>query len=472
MNMREQRTIVDGVDFGSVFQFHTIFGAIANSMRPARLIIGLGMVLVIVATGRLWDSMAGAQGVIFNQAISVETIQQQRKFSIAQSATALGHVAPDESSGWSVQDAQVHLIESWKDFLFEGEVSQAERSEIERIYLELEEVRPRGPFESSSIYVSNAWTNIVDAGLNLDPVEMWRGIVSIVWELPQHLWQGGFHWFISVYGFILIYVLCIGGGALSRMQACSHSRAHRLSMREAIDFSLFRAKPLLIAIIGPAMFVASITIMIMIMGLVFMNIPLLNIVGGVLYGISLLLGFLVAVIAVGYATCFGMLIPAVVVEDCSGGEAIQRSYAYLFSRTLHFAGYLSVLIVSLILGFIFVRFIANLTLDLTANLVGTLTFNNSLQGAGSVRDSAIPVVGNAWYESSAAGLIHIWETGVHYLKVGWFFSGFFSASTMLYLLMRKTCDGQDTRDIWWQGLIQGTNVPENYDSDDFSSKID
>jgi hypothetical protein len=44
--------------------------------------------------------------------------------------------------------------------------------------------------------------------------------------------------------------------------------------------------------------------------------------------------------------------------------------------------------------------------------------------------------------------------------IGWLFSGFFSASAMLYLLMRKKCDGQDSRDIWWSGLIQGTNIPE------------
>ena len=66
---------------------------------------------------------------------------------------------------------------------------------------------------------------------------MWQGLVAIVWDLPQLLWRGGYHWFISVYGFILIYVLCIGGGAIARMQACWHARSHRLGMNDAIDFS-------------------------------------------------------------------------------------------------------------------------------------------------------------------------------------------------------------------------------------------
>jgi hypothetical protein len=44
--------------------------------------------------------------------------------------------------------------------------------------------------------------------------------------------------------------------------------------------------------------------------------------------------------------------------------------------------------------------------------------------------------------------------------VGWLFSGFFSASVMVYLLMRYACDRQDTHDIWWDGMIVGTSIAE------------
>jgi len=27
--------------------------------------------------------------------------------------------------------------------------------------------------------------------------------------------------------------------------------------------------------------------------------------------------------------------------------------------------------------------------------------------------------------------------------------------------MRKNCDGQDTRDIWWHGVEQGTAIPRD-----------
>ena len=107
-----------------------------------------------------------------------------------------------------------------------------------------------------------------------------------------------------------------------------------------------------------------------------------------------------------------------------------------------------------------VRLVTNLTLDLTANLVGSWTFNGSLQNAGALKESVVPVVSIAWYETTAGWLVNAWETILHDMMIGWVFSGFFSMSTMLYLLMRRACDEQDSRDIWWKGLVQGTNVPE------------
>ena len=460
MSRRDHRTFVDGVDFGSIFQFQTIFRAIASSMQPSRLIIGLGMVLVLLITGRLWDNNSGVDAISLDQSIEIGVLKQARELSIAQSVTALGHTAPEGSIDWSVPQAQNHLLEAWKDYVFEGDVSAADHEEFERMYIELERVRPKGPFEATTNYVADSWNGIVDASLQLDPVGMWQGTVAIVWELPQLLWKGGYHWFISIYGFILIVVLCVGGGAIARMQACWHARSHRLSMNDAIDYSLSRWRALVLAVVGPAMLVASITIVLMVMGLVLLNIPWLNLIGGLLYGISLLLGFLVAMIAVGYAVCFPMLIPAVVVENCGGGEAVQRSYSYILTRAIQFAGYLFVLIVSLVLGFVLVRLVTNLTLDLTANLVGSWTFNSSMHHAGSLKDAAVPLVSIAWYESSTGWLINLWESVLHNIMIGWMFSGFFSTSTMLYLLMRRACDEQDTRDIWWKGLIQGTNVPE------------
>jgi len=460
MPRREQRTIVDGVDFGSVFQFQTIIGAIASSMQPARLIIGLMMVLVLFGAGKLWDSVAGPTDASWHLNQEPEDLEELRRLSIAQAATALGQVAPAKAHEWDVLQAQKHLIEAWEDFVYEAPPKASDTQEFEQVYLALEEVRQRGVFESSAMYMSDAWNSMVDGALDFDVVAMWKGVVAIVWELPQLLWNGGYHWFISVYGFLLVYVLCIGGGAIARMQASQHARQQQLTIQEAIGFSFRRWRASMIAVVAPAMFVTSLSILLLLGGLILMNVPMLNLIGGILYGVALLIGRFIAVIAVGYSASFPMLIPAVMVENCSGGESVQRSYAYLFSRAMHYLGYAIVLVVSLVLGYLVIRLIATLTLDLTASLVGTWTMNSSLHAAGAIQEHAIPSVGLAWYENATGALISLWETIVYDSMVGWIFSGFFSASTMMYLLMRNVCDGQPTKDIWWEGLISGTNVPQ------------
>ena len=73
MHRRDHRTFVDGVDFGSIFQVQTIFRAIASSMEPSRLIIGLGMVLVLMSTGRLWDMQSGVDAITLDQSIDIDT---------------------------------------------------------------------------------------------------------------------------------------------------------------------------------------------------------------------------------------------------------------------------------------------------------------------------------------------------------------------------------------------------------------
>ncbi|MBC8523288.1 MAG: hypothetical protein ISR75_07165 [Phycisphaerales bacterium] len=461
--MREQKTIVDGVDFDKVFRFPSIITAIASSMQPARLLIGFMMVIVIMASGRLWDSFAPSLSVPLGSAGDELVLNQQRQLAIAESGTALGKTAPEDLKEWSVQDAQSHLLSAWSVHKASGSVSQEDRDEFKRLYLALESVRQLGPFESSAIYVTGEWNKIVDSSLNLDAVGSWRGLVAIVWELPQLLWSAGHHWFISIYGFVLLLVVSIGGGGISRMQATQHARGDRLSVANAIQYSCQRWRASLLGLTAPGMLVAGVSVGLVLFGFGFFNIPVLNLIGGILYGLALVFGFLIAIVAIVYAVCWPMLVPAVAVENCEGGEAIQRSFAYTMARPLHLLGYCAVLVVGLVLGFILVRLLANLTLDFTANLVDAWSFNASLGNAGALSNDVIPAVGLTWHESTTSSVIILWETVVQDLMAGWLFSGFFSASVMVYLLMRYACDRQDTHDIWWEGMIVGTSVAEPSD---------
>ena len=88
-----------------------------------------------------------------------------------------------------------------------------------------------------------------------------------------------------------------------------------------------------------------------------------------------------------------------------------------------------------------------MTLRITANLVDAGTLNDSLRSTGTLQEGTVPAVGLAWYESGAGYVIQLWETLIRCLMAGWVFSGFFSMSMMVYLLMRKAYDKRDTLEV-------------------------
>jgi hypothetical protein len=64
-----------------------------------------------------------------------------------------------------------------------------------------------------------------------------------------------------------------------------------------------------------------------------------------------------------------------------------------------------------------------------------------------------------WHSRWAASAIAFWQALVLCLVAAYVFSFFFTASTKLYLLMRRAVDGQDIEEIWRPGLVPGTLSP-------------
>jgi hypothetical protein len=55
--------------------------------------------------------------------------------------------------------------------------------------------------------------------------------------------------------------------------------------------------------------------------------------------------------------------------------------------------------------------------------------------------------------------VGFWQGLIIMLVAAYIIAYLFSASTMIYLLMRRACDGQDIQEIWVPGLVPGTLVP-------------
>ena len=215
------------------------------------------------------------------------------------------------------------------------------------------------------------------------------------------------------------------------------------------------------ALLVPFVLIALLAIFLLFFGLVLLNLPLFNLLGGVLYGIALLFGLGIAVMLLGYGVAGVLLLPAVAAENCDGADAIHRALAFVVARPLSWMLYLATIFVGLGMGLLLVGTVAELTLSLTRSLVESWTFNETMPIVDAMYAGVEPPDTNwPWHMGWTAGLISFWSGLVAWAVAGWSFAYMMSASTRAYLLLRLAADGQPEGEIWWPGLIRGTLAPE------------
>jgi hypothetical protein len=211
--------------------------------------------------------------------------------------------------------------------------------------------------------------------------------------------------------------------------------------------------------------IAAFLVVLLLVGGWFLMLPWVDLLGGLLYGVALLIGFGVVFLMVGYALGFSLLVPAVACENCDAADAQQRAYAYVLSRPLHLLGYGVILIVGLVLGFVLASLFAVALLNVTGALLDAVTANAAVSGAHGFalfdlspgQTASVPLQTHSEW---SAWLVVFWQTVVVSLVAGYVFANYFGASTIIYMLMRQACDGQDMTEIWQPGVVPGTSALE------------
>ncbi len=388
----KRRIIVDGIDFPQLFQFPILFRAITLALSPSRLVLALLMVAALAAAGGLWDANTGP---------------------------AEGLAGPNASFATPVEGA------------FSGTVYRVQWN-IERL---------------------------VRGVLTLNGLEVGRAVADTVFWTPLTLWQNH-PFFTIVFGALLLVLSVVCGGAISRMTAAEIAGIERLRMRDALEFSMSSWLRLLVAPIIPLVGVVVLALIVMFVGML-TNFYVLDLIAGAIYGLMLLLGLVIAVLLIGYIAAGPMLIPAIACENCDATDAMHRCYQYVLSRPLHLLGYWVVSAIALALGFLVVAVFAWLTLNVTGALFSAWTGSSAAATAGGYEvfnlfSRPAPGSGVGAFEALLQWLIGFWEAILLSLVAAFFISFVFNAATIMYLLMRRVCDGQAIEEVWRPGLVPGT----------------
>ena len=201
----------------------------------------------------------------------------------------------------------------------------------------INDARPLGVFEASAMYAGQSVHQIVAGVLSLDFGMALSGVERLVVTLPSHLWTNH-HWFLLFYGLLFMFVFSVGGGAIAPMQALQTAAQRRIRLGEAVDFAMAGWLRLLVAQLVPLL-LTGLVLLVILMLAVLLLVPVLDVLGGLLYGLALAFGFLAAFLLIGYTIGSPLLVPAVACENGDGLDAMQRTYAYVVTRPLHLLFY-------------------------------------------------------------------------------------------------------------------------------------
>ncbi|MHC4128812.1 MAG: hypothetical protein ACYSWT_04850 [Planctomycetota bacterium] len=472
----EKRIVVEGVEYEQLVQFPKILRAVTASFQPSRLVLGLLMVAALMTVGRVWDGVTADRvppaGLTAAAWAPEEAHQAQGDLRavLARWAPEVEQPEGDVDAG-EVLDA-IHAAYRVERRQLVGQVEETEdgpgrlqaRDEAYVAALEqVDSIRPRGIFEATVGHVTGSFNELVRGLVTLDLKEFFSGVQSLFVRTPICLW-GHDKIFTIVYGLLFVLLVAVGGGALSRMAAVDVAQGEKLRLQEALDFALGGWTRLVLSLLLPLLIAAFLVVLLLVGGW-FLMLPWVDVLGGLLYGVALLIGFGVVFLMVGYALGFSLLVPAVACENCDAADAQQRAYAYVLSRPLHLLGYSVVLIVGLVLGFVLASLFAVAMLNVTGALLDAVTANAAVEGAHGFalfdlspgRTASVPLQAHSEW---SAWLVVFWQTVVVSLVAGYVFANYFGASTIIYLLMRQACDGQEMSEIWQPGVVPGTAALE------------
>lgn len=315
----------------------------------------------------------------------------------------------------------------------------------------------KGPISETVDQIGTGLSRMVGGLLSLDASSVGIGASMLVASpaelLQTHAW--GLLVLIPALALVAIF-----GGAMSRMAAVELARRQSMPWPSALGFALARWTSLVGVVLGPAALVGGLALLLCLAGAVLLGVPYINVLGGLGYGLLLVLGTLAVLVGAGFALGAPMLIPAVAVEGADAVDSMGRTFPYTLSRPVRLIAYLLLLTLVVWASSGVAQWAASAVSHFTAEAATGWAGPTAREGVdialgkkAAMKDGT-PVLTGSW--SAAGPLIGFWNRALATLAAAVGVSMFFAASTAVYLLMRFVVDGQDPAEIWVPGEIEET----------------
>ncbi len=238
----------------------------------------------------------------------------------------------------------------------------------------------------------------------------------------------------------LLLVLGIFGFAITRSASIQYAHGRHTDTIGALTAALLNIRQTALTTLGPLLLITILAIFVTILGLP-LGLPVVNILGGILYILALLISILIACILTLHILTLPLSISALAIEGTDGFDALQRAYAYIIARPIRLGLYTLILV---ILGTTITTIVATLagwSIELADGLTSTLTNDAGRRVLIGTEDMSAT-------EPVAHRIITLARSALQLIVAGYVLSLLFCSSTLAYLNIRRICDGQDINEVW------------------------
>jgi hypothetical protein len=249
---------------------------------------------------------------------------------------------------------------------------------------------------------------------------------------------GGFHAFLLAVWVVLVWGVL--GGAIARIAVVELASGERPGVAAALRFALGRIGALVGAPLSPLIGLSVLGGLCALVGLLYRLGPTGETIAGALAFLPLLAGLLMALLLAGLGLGWPLMVLTVAAQGEDVFDALSRSYSYVFQRPWRYLGLVTLAWAIGALGLIAAWVLANLVVQmalwgLTAGGPDTRVIRLFEPSAGG--------------DAGMAGTLHaFWLAVVDLLASGWIYAYFWSASAIVYLLIRRDVDGTEIEDVY------------------------
>lgn len=246
-------------------------------------------------------------------------------------------------------------------------------------------------------------------------------------------------------------VWAFAGTAICRTAAVQLAAGERASLGSVVKFASRKWLSAFSAPIFPLLGVTLAVIPVAILG-IFLRVLGGSLLVGIFWPLALAAGMLMATLLLGLVFGWPLMWSTISTEGTDSFDAISRSYAYVFQRPLHLLFYTAV---AALLGSLGWWLVANFTAAVVA-----LTYWAASWGAGAANVAVVQSdAATGGLTSAGAHLIQFWNQCIKLLAVGFLYSYFWTASTAIYLLLRRDVDATEMDEVFLEDADDAAPLP-------------